>query len=139
MSSIREPPGLADTLHGPRSNVCRSKRSPVLRPTSAKGVADELRPGICIRLYSEDDYLRRDAYTTPEIRRTNLASVILQAKALHLGDVDRDSVSRSAATAKRCATVTKLFSKLALSMTAGNSRQSGANWLACRSTHGLGG
>jgi ATP-dependent helicase HrpA len=44
--------------------------------------------GICIRLYSEDDYLSRDIFTDPEILRTNLASVILQMMSLGLGKVD---------------------------------------------------
>ena len=44
-------------------------------------------PGLCLRLYSEDDFATRDAFTTPEIRRTNLASVILQAKMLNLGSL----------------------------------------------------
>lgn len=44
--------------------------------------------GICIRLYSEDDYLSRDLFTDPEILRTNLASVILQMMSLGLGKVD---------------------------------------------------
>jgi ATP-dependent helicase HrpA len=44
--------------------------------------------GICIRLYSEDDYLTRDEFTDPEILRTNLASVILQMMALGLGKID---------------------------------------------------
>jgi len=43
--------------------------------------------GICIRLYSEDDYLGRPEFTDPEILRTNLASVILQMHALGLGDI----------------------------------------------------
>lgn len=46
-------------------------------------------PGVCARLYSERDYLSRARYTTPEIQRTNLASIILQTKALRLGDVER--------------------------------------------------
>ena len=41
--------------------------------------------GICIRLYSEDDFLSRPQFTEPEILRTNLASVILQMAALDLG------------------------------------------------------
>ena len=44
--------------------------------------------GICIRLYSEDDFLSRDVFTDPEILRTNLASVILQMMSLGLGKVD---------------------------------------------------
>ena len=43
--------------------------------------------GICIRLYTELDYLSRPEFTDPEILRTNLASVILQMAALGLGDV----------------------------------------------------
>ena len=45
------------------------------------------RPGICIRLYSEDDFAARPEFTEPEILRTNLASVILQMTAIGLGDV----------------------------------------------------
>lgn len=44
--------------------------------------------GICIRLYSEQDYLGRVEFTDPEILRTNLASVILQMLALGLGNID---------------------------------------------------
>jgi ATP-dependent helicase HrpA len=44
-------------------------------------------PGICIRLYAEDDFAARPAFTDPEILRTNLAAVILQMTALGLGDV----------------------------------------------------
>ncbi|HRK30589.1 MAG TPA: hypothetical protein PLD59_05875, partial [Tepidisphaeraceae bacterium] len=46
-------------------------------------------PGICIRLYSEDDFARRETFTQPEILRTNLAAVILQMAALRLGDVSQ--------------------------------------------------
>lgn len=42
--------------------------------------------GICIRLYDEEDFEARPAFTDPEILRTNLASVILQMSALKLGD-----------------------------------------------------
>lgn len=44
--------------------------------------------GICYRLYAEDDYLSRPVFTQPEILRTNLASVILQMHALHLGNIE---------------------------------------------------
>ena len=43
--------------------------------------------GVCIRLYSEEDFQHRPGFTDPEILRTNLASVILQMKSLRLGDV----------------------------------------------------
>src|SRR5690606_17880652 len=44
--------------------------------------------GLCIRLYSEEDFNSRPAYTEPEIRRTNLAAVILQMLALKLGNIE---------------------------------------------------
>jgi len=43
--------------------------------------------GVCIRLYSEEDFNNRDEFTDPEILRTNLATVILQMLALDLGDI----------------------------------------------------
>lgn len=46
-------------------------------------------PGIAIRLYSELDYQSRDAFTDPEILRTNLASVILQMHGMRLGEIHR--------------------------------------------------
>ncbi|MCG3145590.1 MAG: hypothetical protein HONDAALG_03225 [Gammaproteobacteria bacterium] len=44
--------------------------------------------GVCIRLYSEEDHSSRPAHTDPEIRRTNLAAVILQLESLGFGEVD---------------------------------------------------
>lgn len=52
------------------------------------GRCGRLGPGVCIRLYSEEDYNARPAFTEPEIQRTNLASVILQMLALKLGDIE---------------------------------------------------
>ncbi|MCP4085310.1 MAG: ATP-dependent RNA helicase HrpA [Actinomycetia bacterium] len=52
------------------------------------GRCGRIGPGIAIRLYTEDDFDGRDEFTEPEIRRTNLASVILQMAALGLGDVE---------------------------------------------------
>jgi ATP-dependent helicase HrpA len=53
-----------------------------------KGRCGRVGPGVCIRLYSEEDYLRRERYTPPEIQRTNLASVVLQTLALQLGPIE---------------------------------------------------
>ncbi len=53
-----------------------------------KGRCGRVAEGICIRLYSEEDFDERPEYTDPEILRTNLASVILQMTALGLGDID---------------------------------------------------
>ena len=44
--------------------------------------------GVCIRLYSEEDHAKRPAFTDPELLRSSLASVILRAKALDLGELD---------------------------------------------------
>ncbi|MBW8191901.1 ATP-dependent RNA helicase HrpA [Neiella marina] len=44
--------------------------------------------GICIRLYSEEDFNARPEFTEPEILRTNLASVILQMAMLNFGDIE---------------------------------------------------
>ncbi|MBK8816328.1 MAG: ATP-dependent RNA helicase HrpA [Methylococcaceae bacterium] len=44
--------------------------------------------GICIRLYSREDYEARPEFTEPEILRTNLSAVILQMKALNLGEIE---------------------------------------------------
>jgi ATP-dependent helicase HrpA len=52
------------------------------------GRCGRIGPGICVRLYSVADYSSRDAFTTPEIRRTNLASVVLQMKSLRLGEIE---------------------------------------------------
>jgi ATP-dependent helicase HrpA len=52
-----------------------------------KGRCGRTSDGICIRLYTEDDFDARPEFTDPEILRTNLASVILQMTALGLGDI----------------------------------------------------
>ena len=44
--------------------------------------------GVCVRLYAEEDYQARPAFTDPEILRSSLASVILRMKALQLGEVE---------------------------------------------------
>ncbi len=54
-----------------------------------KGRCGRLSDGICIRLYSEEDFAERPRFTDPEILRTSLASVILQMAALGLGEIER--------------------------------------------------
>ena len=51
-----------------------------------QGRCGRVGPGVCIRLYQEDDYLNRPEYTRPEILRSNLAEVILRMTALKLGN-----------------------------------------------------
>ncbi|MHC5904044.1 ATP-dependent RNA helicase HrpA [Streptomyces sp. S6] len=54
-----------------------------------KGRCGRTSDGVCIRLYSEDDFLTRPEFTDAEILRTNLASVILQMTAAGLGDIEK--------------------------------------------------
>ena len=52
------------------------------------GRCGRLGPGICVRLFGEDDFDSRAAFTTPEIQRANLAAVILRLKSLRLGEIE---------------------------------------------------
>jgi ATP-dependent helicase HrpA len=54
-----------------------------------KGRCGRLGPGVCVRLYEEEDYALRARFTDPEILRTSLAAVILRMEALGLGAVER--------------------------------------------------
>ncbi|WP_460183056.1 ATP-dependent RNA helicase HrpA [Thermopirellula anaerolimosa] len=74
--------------YSPRTKTQRLPIEPISRASAEqrKGRCGREGPGVCIRLYEESDLERRDRYTPPEILRTNLANVILQLKALRLGD-----------------------------------------------------
>ena len=52
------------------------------------GRCGRIGPGVCVRLYSEDDFAGREDYTDPEIKRSSLAGVILQMNLLRLGKVE---------------------------------------------------
>jgi ATP-dependent helicase HrpA len=85
-------PGTARiSRYSARSRTQRLPIEPVSRASAdqRKGRCGRIGPGICVRLFGEQDYLARDAYTVPEIQRTNLAAVILQTKALRLGPIER--------------------------------------------------
>ncbi|MFW0797362.1 ATP-dependent RNA helicase HrpA [Gordonia sp. CPCC 205515] len=72
-----------------RTKVNRLPVEPVSQASARQraGRCGRVAPGICIRLYSEDDFDARPGFTDPEILRTNLAAVILQMASLRLGDV----------------------------------------------------
>ncbi len=74
-----------------RTKVQRLPIEPISRASANQraGRCGRVSAGVCIRLYSEEDFLSRDEYTEPEIRRTNLASVILQMMSLGLGDIEQ--------------------------------------------------
>src|SRR5215469_15443679 len=72
-----------------RTKVQRLPIEPISQASAnqRKGRCGRVADGICIRLYSEDDFTSRPEFTDPEIQRTNLASVILQMAAARLGDI----------------------------------------------------
>jgi ATP-dependent helicase HrpA len=75
------------------SHRSRLQRLPIEKISQASanqrsGRCGRVAPGIAIRLYSEEDFNARPAFTEPEIQRTNLAAVILQMHALKLGDIE---------------------------------------------------
>jgi ATP-dependent helicase HrpA len=75
--------------YSPRAKVQRLPIEAISKASADQraGRAGRTSPGVVIRLYSEDDFESRPAFTDPEILRTNLASVILQAAQLGLGDI----------------------------------------------------
>ncbi|MCX5132257.1 MULTISPECIES: ATP-dependent RNA helicase HrpA [unclassified Streptomyces] len=74
-----------------RTKVQRLPIEPVSQASAnqRKGRCGRTSDGICVRLYSEDDFLSRPEFTDAEILRTNLASVILQMTAAGLGDIEK--------------------------------------------------
>ncbi|WP_280510195.1 ATP-dependent RNA helicase HrpA [Nocardia farcinica] len=73
-----------------RTKVQRLPIEPISQASARQraGRCGRVADGICIRLYSEEDFESRPAFTEPEILRTNLAAVILQMTALGLGDIE---------------------------------------------------
>ncbi|MEZ7730954.1 ATP-dependent RNA helicase HrpA [Haemophilus sp. 27098_8_127] len=73
-----------------RTKVQRLPIEPISQASAnqRKGRCGRVSEGICIRLYSEEDFNSRPEFTDPEILRTNLASVILQMTALGLDDIE---------------------------------------------------
>jgi ATP-dependent helicase HrpA len=72
-----------------RTKVQRLPIEPISQASAnqRKGRCGRTSDGVCIRLYSEEDFTSRPEFTDPEILRTNLASVILRMAALDLGQV----------------------------------------------------
>ena len=73
-----------------RTKVQRLPIEPISQASAAQraGRSGRVAPGVCIRLYSEEDFAARPRYTDPEILRTNLAAVTLQMAALELGGIE---------------------------------------------------
>jgi ATP-dependent helicase HrpA len=75
--------------YNPRTKVQRLPIEHISRASAdqRKGRCGRTSSGVCVRLYSEENFASRAEFTDPEILRTNLASVILQMKALRLGEI----------------------------------------------------
>ncbi len=75
--------------YNPRSRTAGLPVLPISRSSAdqRKGRCGRIESGVCIRLYSEEEYLARPLYTLPEILRANLAGVILRMLFLGLGDI----------------------------------------------------
>ena len=84
-------PGTARiSRYSQRTKVQRLPIEPISQASARQrsGRCGRVADGICIRLYSEDDFEARPQFTEPEILRTNLAAVILQMTALGLGEIE---------------------------------------------------
>ncbi len=83
-------PGTARiSRYSARNKVQRLPIEPISQASAdqRKGRCGRVADGICIRLYSKEDYESRPKYTDPEILRTNLAAVILRMINLKFGDI----------------------------------------------------
>jgi ATP-dependent helicase HrpA len=73
-----------------RNKVEQLQVEPISRAAASQraGRCGRVSAGVCFKLYDEEDFNKRPAYTEPEILRSSLAGVILRMKSLHLGDVE---------------------------------------------------
>ena len=76
--------------YNPRSRTAGLPVLPISRSSAdqRKGRCGRVESGVCIRLYSEEEYLAKPLYTLPEILRANLAGVILRMLFLGLGEIN---------------------------------------------------
>ncbi|MEH6636419.1 MAG: ATP-dependent RNA helicase HrpA, partial [Halioglobus sp.] len=73
-----------------RTKVQRLPIEPISQASAnqRQGRCGRMEAGVCLRLYSEEDFKQRPEFTDPEIKRTNLAAVILQMLTLGLGEIE---------------------------------------------------
>jgi len=82
-------PGLARIAsYNPRARTTKMPICKISRSSADQrmGRCGRVASGVCIRLYSEDDYNARPEFTLPEIKRSDMAETILRMAALQLGD-----------------------------------------------------
>src|SRR5476649_2254269 len=85
-------PGVARiSRYSARTKIQRLPIEPISQASAnqRKGRCGRVSAGVCVRLFSEEDFNARAAFTEPEILRTSLASVILQMKSLGLGEIEK--------------------------------------------------
>ncbi|MBW1893810.1 MAG: ATP-dependent RNA helicase HrpA [Deltaproteobacteria bacterium] len=77
--------------YSPRSRTTSLPVIPISKSSAdqRKGRCGRIENGVCIRLFSEDDFQSRPVYTSPEILRANLADVVLRMTSLKLGDINK--------------------------------------------------
>lgn len=75
--------------YSPRARITQLQLEKISQASANQrsGRCGRIGPGICVRLYAEDDFDERSSFTDPEMLRTNLSSVILQIASLGVGDV----------------------------------------------------
>ena len=84
-------PGFARVgRYSPRAKLQRLIVEPISQASATQraGRCGRVAAGVCYRLYAEEDLRARPAYTTPELKRTNLAAVVLALRAFRLGRVE---------------------------------------------------
>ncbi len=88
--SVVDPGTARISRYSARLKVQRLPIEPVSQASAdqRKGRCGRVAEGVCVRLYSEEDFAERPRFTDPEILRTNLASVLLQMAALDLGPIE---------------------------------------------------
>lgn len=85
-------PGVARiSRYSVRSKIQRLPIEPISQASANQraGRCGRISEGVCIRLYSEEDFLSRPEFTDPEMLRTNLAAVILQMSELKFGAIEQ--------------------------------------------------
>jgi ATP-dependent helicase HrpA len=130
-------PGLARVKrYSHRNKVEQLQVEPISRAAASQraGRCGRVSAGVCFKLYDEEDFNKRPAYTEPEILRSSLAGVILRMKSLHLGDVE-DFPFLEAPAPRMIADGYQLLSELgALDEASKELTKVGASWPSSRST-----
>ena len=134
-------PGTARiSRYSPRTKVQRLPIEPISQASAGQraGRCGRVADGICIRLYSEDDFASRPEFTDPEIPRTSLASVILQMASLDLGDIETfpfiDPPDRRQITDGMTVSPSSVRAAETAGGRRGGSHRSAGRWQRCRWT-----